>query len=202
MLTSWSAPGKVTLSAPLCLSGLYWTAAWLHTLHYATPSLPPCLPAPHSVCLSILGNVLCVQIEILGESFPDCLNFFFPSFFFISFPNLSLDFIPFSLLTPVILSAYVVCLSFSPSHTLFHISSWGRHSSIAFSLISLTSLPRSVSSLFHGLVTVRSTARDKCVWECVCVCGLMKQEFLQDRAELLGMSGLNFKKKFNQIKLV
>lgn len=127
------------------------------------PSLPPCLPAPHSVCLSILGNVLCVQIEILGESFPDCLNFFFPSFFFISFPNLSLDFIPFSLLTPVILSAYVVCLSFSPSHTLFHISSWGRHSSIAFSLVSLTSLPRSVSSLFHGLVTVRSTARDKCV---------------------------------------
>lgn len=34
------------------------------------------------------------------------------------------------------------------------------------------------------------------------MCGLMKQEFLQDRAELLGMSGLNFKKKFNQIKLV
>lgn len=89
---SWSTPGKVAFSAPLSVSALYRTAPWVYTLHHVTDSLPPCPHAPHTVWLSILGNVFSVQIEILDESFPDSQ---FPrSLLFLHFPfrNLSVDF--------------------------------------------------------------------------------------------------------------
>lgn len=168
----------------------------------------------------------CIHIEILGEIFPDYFHFFFsPPFFFLPpiclciLQLFSVAYVPLLLLTALILSYPTVCvcdLSLSPSHTLFHICSWWPHSSrnVSFPL-----LPRAVSSLFYGLVAVRSTTR-----ESVCVWGLMQQELqllfctintwwrdlqitsrrVSDiyRADSPSVSGLNFKKKLYQINLL